>query len=320
MRTRIGDIRANPFRNIDRYPIDREKVEKLKGSINRTEFWDNIVGRIGPDGPEIGYGHHRLVALRDLYPPEHQIDLIVRDLDDEAMLHVMADENMQEWAASSAVIVETVRAVRDFLNTSVPGTKYSSPGQPPKSNGTDEIVAFLGWPVNRVKDALSILYAEEAGDLEPEDTADLSIEQADAMRREVKRQIADPVVRRVAIERVRKDLHAGTIGKRGISAAVAEVRVAHRPENGRTVVPAEIAARLYAEIDDYFRKAVVVADRNITRSDLIRLIAENRNAEELSRSTRPWAEQLADALDRHATEARRLAVLLRAEQAVAIGA
>jgi ParB-like chromosome segregation protein Spo0J len=107
----IGDIQANPFRNIDRYPINRDKVEKLKDSINRTEFWDNLVARLGPDGkPQIGYGHHRLVALRELYPPDHQVALIVKPLDDEAMLHVMADENMKEWSSTAEVTVETVRA------------------------------------------------------------------------------------------------------------------------------------------------------------------------------------------------------------------
>jgi ParB-like chromosome segregation protein Spo0J len=113
---RLSEISPNPFRNINHYPIDRAKVEALKGSINRTDFWDNIVARDNGDGAQIAYGHHRLVTLRELFPPDHEVNLIIRDLDDAAMLHVMADENMQEWSSSGPVIVETVRAVRDFLD------------------------------------------------------------------------------------------------------------------------------------------------------------------------------------------------------------
>lgn len=55
-----------------------------------------------------------MVDLPELYQSDHEI---IRDLDDAAMLHLMADENMQEWAWSGAVIIETVRAVRDFLRS-----------------------------------------------------------------------------------------------------------------------------------------------------------------------------------------------------------
>jgi hypothetical protein len=74
------------------------------------------------------------------------------------------------------------------------------------------------------------------------------------------------------------------------------------------------------EIDGYWRTVVNVNGQALTRGEALRLIAENRNAEELIRSHRPWADQLADALDEMAAEATRLAELLRAEQAVAVSA
>jgi hypothetical protein len=314
---RIGDIAPNPFRNIDRYPINREKVEKLKESIGRTDFWDNLVARLNADGkPEIGYGHHRMVALRELYPAEHKISLIIRDLDDAAMLHVMADENMQEWASSGAVIVETVRAVRDFLLAGKP--KVSTGGRPPEPASKAAITKFLGWPESRVEDALGIINAEEAGELGPEDTTDLGIEQATIMRRHVAR-IKDPVVKSKAIARVREDLREGRIGKRGIPDVVREVRAQAAAPAGKPIVPAEIAKAIYADIDNFWRVGIRLNGQGtLTRSEVVRLIAQNRDALELRGLGQPWSEQIADALLEMARTAEELSGVLRSETAVKV--
>lgn len=313
---RIGDIRPNPFRNIDRYPINREKVEKLKESIGRTDFWDNLVARIGADGkPEIGYGHHRMVALREMFPAEHEISLIVRDLDDADMLHVMADENMQEWAASTAVLKETVRAVRDFLVVSQP--KVSTGGRPPENGSISSIASFLGWPEWRVQDSLALITAEEAGSLKPEDTDGLALDTAIRLQRSVSK-IKEPEVKRAAVARVRGDLKAGRLAVRGIPDVVRQVREEYAPPP-EPKVPAAIAKGIYAEIDNFWRVAVPVNGRTFTRPQIIRLIAENRNAAELTVTIgAPWAEQIATALDEMADTAHSLAEVLRAGSAVEV--
>jgi hypothetical protein len=308
----LSKIRPNPFRNIDRYPINREKVEKLKQSIGRTDFWDNIVARTKDETVEIAYGHHRLVALRELFPPDNEVNLIVRDLDDAAMLHIMADENMQEWGLNqNAVIVETVRAVRDFLR---PGAvKVSSGGRPPESNSITAITAFLGWPEGRVEDAIGIINAEESGLLKPEDTTDLTLKQATVMRQSVAR-IENPKTRREAIKRVRQEIHRPSkerTGTRGIPDLVRQIRDEIEPPVIAQKVPDTIAKGLYSDIADYFHKVLNVNGASMTRFELIRLIAENRNAIQLSASVRPWADQIADALDAMAVEAMRGAAMLR---------
>src|ERR1035441_7673536 len=109
---KIADIQPNPFRHMDRYPIRREKVKARRESMPTTDFWDNVVARVDSYGkPQIAYGHHRLVALREEYAPDHEVSLIVRDLDDTHMLQVTARENLEEWGTSAAVEHETVRAV-----------------------------------------------------------------------------------------------------------------------------------------------------------------------------------------------------------------
>src|SRR5205085_8309072 len=83
----------------------------LRESMRTTDFWDNIVARARNGKAEIAYGHHRLAALKEEYGPNHKVNLIVRDLDDEHMIQIMARENMEEWGTSASVEQETIRAV-----------------------------------------------------------------------------------------------------------------------------------------------------------------------------------------------------------------
>ncbi|MCD4697868.1 MAG: hypothetical protein K8S16_16705 [Bacteroidales bacterium] len=67
-------------------------------------------------------------------------------------LKIMANENMDEWQSSVAVIDETVRAVKRFLNAGIE-----------KHIGSTEICNFLGWGINRVNNSLSRINAIESG-------------------------------------------------------------------------------------------------------------------------------------------------------------
>lgn len=105
---KVANLRPNPFRRLDEYPIVREKVDTLKESINRTGFWGTICGREVGAHVEIAFGHHRLVALRE--SGVKQVEMIVRELSNEQMLQMMANENLQEYGTSAWVELETVRA------------------------------------------------------------------------------------------------------------------------------------------------------------------------------------------------------------------
>ena len=107
----LSKIKPNPFRYMDRYPIQRDKVEALKQSFRKTGFWENIVAREVKGDAEIAYGHHRLVALQEEIGQRGKVPLVIKDLNDEAMLQMMARENMDEWRTSAVVEQETVRAV-----------------------------------------------------------------------------------------------------------------------------------------------------------------------------------------------------------------
>src|SRR5262249_27245605 len=95
----VSDVVANPFRHIDRYPISEDKIAALVASMNRTGFWPNVLCRHVNGKYQLAYGHHRWIAYERKYGRDGTIDLIVKDLSDEVMLRVMADENMREWGA-----------------------------------------------------------------------------------------------------------------------------------------------------------------------------------------------------------------------------
>ena len=115
MKIQVDQLRPNPYRRMEKYPINREKVESLKISITETDFWDNILVRRVKGGFEIAYGHHRLIALQELGIKE--VELPVKELDNGLMIKIMANENLTEWHSNPAVINETVHAARDYLNS-----------------------------------------------------------------------------------------------------------------------------------------------------------------------------------------------------------
>ena len=69
----------------------------------------------------------------------------------------MANENMEEWGTSIAIIDETVRAVKTFLK------KVEIP-----DNEAIKISNFLGWNLNKVYLSLSRINAIDKGEVNQE--------------------------------------------------------------------------------------------------------------------------------------------------------
>lgn len=187
---RLCDINPNPFRNMDRYPIDREKVEELKESIRTTGFWDNVVCRRVGGRVEQAYGHHRLVAAREELGEKAKIEVPIKDLDDTAMLKIMARENSETWKNSPIIDMETLRAVvlayasgkielgkvgkitpKDRIRYAPSFLKNEDRDVPPDPHPyTAEILTpILGWTIDKTKDVLNQLENDER-EMVPEET------------------------------------------------------------------------------------------------------------------------------------------------------
>ena len=86
MKVQIKNLETNPYRDMENYPINEEKVQRLADSINQTGFWDNILARKQNGKIQIAYGHHRLVALRKVMKPTDEVDIPVKSLDEATMI------------------------------------------------------------------------------------------------------------------------------------------------------------------------------------------------------------------------------------------
>jgi hypothetical protein len=138
MQVKLKNIDPNPFRHIEHYPIHRDKVEALKSSFRTTGVWPVLLAREVEGRFQIPFAHHRLVALKEEYGPGHEITLNIMDLDDTAMIQMMANENMEEWGTSALVELETVQAVVEAFGAGK--IKLEKPG---KTNGSRCAPSFL---------------------------------------------------------------------------------------------------------------------------------------------------------------------------------
>jgi len=73
-RVKLGNIRPNRFRNLERWPLEQEILDKLKQSIGETGFWNNLQAIENERGDiELRFGHHRLAAGLELFGPDYEV-------------------------------------------------------------------------------------------------------------------------------------------------------------------------------------------------------------------------------------------------------
>ena len=114
MKIKLKNIKKNPYRDLNKYPIDQEKVKKLEKSIEDTDFWDNLLARNINDNIELAYGHHRLEALKNIHGNDFEIDVTVKNINDETMFKIMVNEN-DSWYDSVSNIDEAAEQAIKFL-------------------------------------------------------------------------------------------------------------------------------------------------------------------------------------------------------------
>src|SRR5271166_2582521 len=188
---KLSDVVPNPSRNFQRNPLQEAKVETLIESINATDFWKNVEGRVVNGKLQIAYGHHRVEALRRKYKdePDKEFDFCVSDLNDGQMLQRMSRENNETYSSDLGSVIESVAAAVELLaegritleklpeNTKQSTIRYA-PSFVAGVRGTDHpyttlsLARFLGHtkktskgvdPEPRIVAALNVLELEELG-------------------------------------------------------------------------------------------------------------------------------------------------------------
>lgn len=239
MKVQIKDLKPNPFRDIDNYPINEEKVQSLINSINQTGFWDNILARKNNGNIQIAYGHHRLVALWKIYGKTSAmvVNIPVRELDDSTMIRIMANENDENWGTKPEIINETVRVVMKYLkefSTIIKKTPKEGgrsfrlfeklplpePGKYRFSVIAWQISQWLGgnWTERRIFYTLDRLKLIEKGELDKEASESLPTEGATEKFTRVTKQIkTTPEQQKQAVKRI---IENGNLSESGMKSAL----------------------------------------------------------------------------------------------------
>jgi len=105
----LSDIVPNPWRDLKLYPIDTDHVAELRASINDHGFFGGIKGRRRNGKIEIGCGHQRIEAARKA--KLDSVPIFVDDIDDDAMLRLMTDENATQAGSHPGAVMNEVAAV-----------------------------------------------------------------------------------------------------------------------------------------------------------------------------------------------------------------
>jgi hypothetical protein len=176
----LSSIVANPFRNLEKYPLDPAKVKRLRSSIARTDFWENVVARERDGKFELAYGHHRIQAARDEFGSGASVNILVKDLDDAHMLQMMAADN-DDTVVNPVFYLEVVEAAAGFLGRQITGKSISKSkhdramfrglaynlSRRGEGGFNFKVATFLGWGLGRVTQALAALAAIRSGHVAP---------------------------------------------------------------------------------------------------------------------------------------------------------
>lgn len=195
----LSNVLPNPYRQIDAYPINDDKVEALLKSFGTSGFWDgSIQGRESPSHPgkiEIAFGHHRLAAAHR--KALTAIGIVVAPRSNADMIRMMADENRSEFRHDGWITVETIATVVEAyargeieLDPPAPGNKgggnqptYNLPGGKLYSLAT--VARFLHWTKPSTGQATSACALAFEGYLERRATTEAIQHLAPAQRSEV---------------------------------------------------------------------------------------------------------------------------------------
>lgn len=128
-------IKANPYRDLDTYPILPEKVDALMRSISEGDVgvWPRIIARPCTGGYEMAFGHHLLEAAKRL--KVKNIPIIVAELNDERMVQYMGRENGEDYGSEFLILLNTWEGAVKHLRA----TRRVAFVQP------IEVATLLGW-------------------------------------------------------------------------------------------------------------------------------------------------------------------------------
>lgn len=116
-------IDQNPARDLIGNPLRLEQIQQLAASVRSTGYWHNAMVRPHPTQPDryqLAYGHARLEAAK--LTGLTRGSFTVRQLTDDQMIRVMANENVTQFGKDSfktykeATVAAATFIMREVLN------------------------------------------------------------------------------------------------------------------------------------------------------------------------------------------------------------
>jgi ParB-like nuclease domain len=105
----LDQIVSNPWRDESIHPVDKEHVAELCASIHEHGFFGGLKGRRANGKVQLGCGHARIAAARKA--KLDSVPIYIDDIDDDAMLRLMTDENATQAGSSAGAVINEVSAV-----------------------------------------------------------------------------------------------------------------------------------------------------------------------------------------------------------------
>jgi len=166
MKIALKNLKPNPFRNFDLYPIFPEWINQLKDSINQTGYWNGFCVREFKGEYQLAYGHHRLEAAKRVYGEDYEIEVELEEMTDYMMRARMFRENVRNDVQDSAVILHDIEVAKKF-----PSDWESAPigaGKRDKHHPTlSKLSNFIGRDLRTVERVYYSLKTEKKDGLTP---------------------------------------------------------------------------------------------------------------------------------------------------------
>ncbi len=96
IRVKLGDIKPNRFRDLERWPVEREVIDGLKDSIKKEGFWSKSIQAVINEHNEVElrFGHHRLTAAIEMFGSDYETEIdLVEFINEFSLLRSMNLEN-----------------------------------------------------------------------------------------------------------------------------------------------------------------------------------------------------------------------------------
>lgn len=315
----IEQVDANPFRRLREYPYVERKVEALMRSIKDVGLWEGVIGRAVGNRVQIAFGHHRVEAARRA--GLQQINVIVRDLDDDQMLGFMGRENMEDYNSDFLTMLETWEAAMEYW-----------PSRDGQEAQPIEIARLLGWTqdrsqrhsvqMNRTAEACNSAHALIAGGyVSRSDLHDMTVNDAreiltrasanmkrlDMMGKDSKRPAAEIEAAKQQVARAIKttvdQAREGSVAKRDLRGALDTNTYIHAKEaKVKTPLFAEFGKVLAARIE-----GMLATDVNAEKlSEMVKVInmIETDEDKQIVERVQFYLNQLSDRANKWATRLR----------------